>query len=237
MEVRAQGAAGSAQLELEVCRWTLPLTHTPPALQDSSRGGAGPTSHRYTCRGADLLESRLLLGRPHLSVTWRFNQSSVRSGLQVLSSGAQHCRTSGVARKTQAANERAAASPHLSLLAPPPSGLQRRWEAVASSAGVEPAEGSAAFDFSVVSYNVLSQELLEGNAYLYRHCHPAVLPWSHRLPNLLAEIQRLDADVSPAGRRREMVPIGLNGAVPQTRCDGSCRLAGRLSFSSFFEIN
>lgn len=66
---------------------------------------------------------------------------------------------------------------------------------MSSSAGVEPAEGSAAFDFSVVSYNILSQELLEDNAYLYRHCHPAVLPWSHRLPNLLAEIQRLDADI------------------------------------------
>lgn len=73
--------------------------------------------------------------------------------------------------------------------------LQRCWESVASSAGVEPAAGSPAFDFSVASYNILSQELLEDNAYLYRHCHPAVLPWSHRLPNLLAEIQRLDADI------------------------------------------
>lgn len=68
-----------------------------------------------------------------------------------------------------------------------------------SRAGVEPAKSSPAFDFSVVSYNILSQELLEDNAYLYRHCHPAVLTWSHRLPNLLAEIQQLDADVSPAG--------------------------------------
>lgn len=74
---------------------------------------------------------------------------------------------------------------------------------MASGAGVEPAAGSSAFDFSVVSYNILSQELLEDNAYLYRHCHPAVLPWSHRLPNLLAEIQELDADVSPATVCRE----------------------------------
>lgn len=85
---------------------------------------------------------------------------------------------------------------------------------MASSAGVEPAEGSAAFDFSVASYNILSQELLEDNAYLYRHCHPAVLPWSHRLPNLLAEIQRLDADVSPAGCGKDIVLIGLYGARP-----------------------
>lgn len=79
---------------------------------------------------------------------------------------------------------------------------------MASGARVEPAAGGPAFDFSVVSYNILSQELLEDNAYLYRHCHPAVLPWSHRLPNLLAEIQRLDADVSPAGDCRETMLIG-----------------------------
>lgn len=52
------------------------------------------------------------------------------------------------------------------------------------------------FDFSVMSYNILSQDLLQDNAYLYRHCYPAVLPWNHRLPNLLAEIQQHDADVS-----------------------------------------
>lgn len=51
----------------------------------------------------------------------------------------------------------------------------------------------------MASYNILSQELLEDNDYLYRHCHPAVLPWSHRLPNLLAEIRRLNADVSRSG--------------------------------------
>lgn len=80
--MRAGGAAGRVQVELEVCRWT--LTHTPPGVQDRSLGGAGPTSHRYTCRGAELLGSRLLLEPPHLSLTWRLNQSSVRSRLKVL---------------------------------------------------------------------------------------------------------------------------------------------------------
>lgn len=47
-----------------------------------------------------------------------------------------------------------------------------------------------------MSYNILSQELLQDNAYLYRHCDPDVLPWDHRLPNLLAEIKQHDADVS-----------------------------------------
>lgn len=46
-----------------------------------------------------------------------------------------------------------------------------------------------------MSYNILSQELLQDNPYLYRHCPPDVLPWDRRLPNLLAEIERLDADV------------------------------------------
>ncbi|KAG7231384.1 hypothetical protein INR49_008209 [Caranx melampygus] len=55
--------------------------------------------------------------------------------------------------------------------------------------------GGAAFDFSVVSYNILSQELLQDNSYLYRHCDPAVLSWEHRLPNLLSEVQQLDADI------------------------------------------
>lgn len=46
-----------------------------------------------------------------------------------------------------------------------------------------------------MSYNILSQELLQDNAYLYRHCDPGVLPWDHRLPNLLAEIQQYNADI------------------------------------------
>ncbi|MEQ2197698.1 hypothetical protein XENOCAPTIV_002146 [Xenoophorus captivus] len=45
-----------------------------------------------------------------------------------------------------------------------------------------------------MSYNILSQELLQDNAYLYRHCDPGVLPWQYRLPNLLAEIQQHDPD-------------------------------------------
>lgn len=74
--------------------------------------------------------------------------------------------------------------------------LQRRWEAVpACGADIRPPGVDTAFDFSVMSYNILSQDLLQDNAYLYRHCSPAVLPWNHRLPNLLAEIQQHDADI------------------------------------------
>ncbi|XP_035535110.1 protein angel homolog 2 [Morone saxatilis] len=77
----------------------------------------------------------------------------------------------------------------------PAKSLHRHWETPACSTGVQPPGGSAAFDFSVMSYNILSQELLQDNAYLYRHCNPAVLHWNHRLPNLLAEIQQYNADI------------------------------------------
>ncbi|XP_071399141.1 protein angel homolog 2 [Centroberyx affinis] len=74
--------------------------------------------------------------------------------------------------------------------------LQRHWEvSPGCSTGLQPPGCDAAFDFSVMSYNILSQDLLRDNVYLYRHCHPAVLPWEHRLPNLLAEIQHYNADI------------------------------------------
>lgn len=46
-----------------------------------------------------------------------------------------------------------------------------------------------------MSYNILSQELLQDNVYLYQHCRPGVLPWSYRFPNLLAEIRLHRADI------------------------------------------
>lgn len=48
-----------------------------------------------------------------------------------------------------------------------------------------------------MSYNILSQELLRANGYLYTHCPPAALRWSQRLRNLLAELRHYDADVRP----------------------------------------
>ncbi|XP_054617781.1 protein angel homolog 2 isoform X2 [Dunckerocampus dactyliophorus] len=74
--------------------------------------------------------------------------------------------------------------------------LHRRWEP-SPACGTKPAppEGCRVLDFSVMSYNILSQDLLQDNLYLYQHCPPQVLAWTHRLPNLLAEIQKYDADV------------------------------------------
>lgn len=46
-----------------------------------------------------------------------------------------------------------------------------------------------------MSYNILSQDLLLENSYLYRHCDPEVLLWTRRMPNLLTEILQHDADI------------------------------------------
>lgn len=46
-----------------------------------------------------------------------------------------------------------------------------------------------------MSYNILSQDLLRDNSYLYGHCNPGVLPWEYRLPNLLTEIRQHNADI------------------------------------------
>ncbi|XP_072720440.1 protein angel homolog 1 isoform X3 [Ciconia boyciana] len=46
-----------------------------------------------------------------------------------------------------------------------------------------------------MSYNILAQDLVEQGLDLYLHCHPDVLNWNYRLPNLLQEIQHWDPDV------------------------------------------
>ncbi|XP_074846094.1 protein angel homolog 2 isoform X2 [Carettochelys insculpta] len=56
-------------------------------------------------------------------------------------------------------------------------------------------EDKGKFDFTVMSYNILSQNLLEDNSHLYKHCRQPVLIWGYRFPNILREIQQLDADV------------------------------------------
>ena len=52
------------------------------------------------------------------------------------------------------------------------------------------------FEFRVMSYNILAQDLMEQGHDLYLHCHPDILNWDYRLPNILQEIQHWDPDVS-----------------------------------------
>ncbi|XP_065301233.2 protein angel homolog 2 isoform X1 [Dermacentor albipictus] len=62
---------------------------------------------------------------------------------------------------------------------------------------VHSASGTSGKDlvFTVLSYNVLAQGLLEDNPYLYQHCHEEVLQWSLRRQNLLAELREANADI------------------------------------------
>ncbi|XP_037100873.1 protein angel homolog 2 isoform X2 [Syngnathus acus] len=74
--------------------------------------------------------------------------------------------------------------------------LPRRWEvSPVGAAPRSPHVGGRRLDFSVMSYNILSQELLRANGHLYSGCPPAALSWRHRLHNLLAELHHYDADV------------------------------------------
>lgn len=51
-------------------------------------------------------------------------------------------------------------------------------------------------DFTVMSYNILAQDLLELNQQLYIHCPLEVLDWTYRCTLLLAEIEKWAPDVS-----------------------------------------
>lgn len=50
--------------------------------------------------------------------------------------------------------------------------------------------------FTVMSYNILAQDLLEANEDLYRHSPSKVLDWSFRRTLLVKEIQKWAPDVS-----------------------------------------
>lgn len=52
------------------------------------------------------------------------------------------------------------------------------------------------FDFSLLSYNILAQELLEKNSFLYDWSDLEVLSWEYRRKLLLDEIKLFNADVS-----------------------------------------
>lgn len=54
----------------------------------------------------------------------------------------------------------------------------------------------ASLDFTVMSYNILAQDLLELNQHLYAHCPLEVQQWSYRCNLLLNEIEKWAPDVS-----------------------------------------
>ncbi|XP_030414922.1 protein angel homolog 1 isoform X4 [Gopherus evgoodei] len=76
--------------------------------------------------------------------------------------------------------------------------LWRDWEDLCIQPAVPElgSENGPLFEFRVMSYNILAQDLVEQSPDLYLHCQPDILDWSYRLPNLLQEIQHWDPDVS-----------------------------------------
>ena len=51
-------------------------------------------------------------------------------------------------------------------------------------------------DFTVMSYNVLAQNLIEMNDYLYHHCPQFIMEWEFRKNNLIREMADINSDVS-----------------------------------------
>ncbi|XP_062433164.1 protein angel homolog 1 [Rhea pennata] len=75
--------------------------------------------------------------------------------------------------------------------------LWREWEDLSVQPYVleQVSKNMPLFEFRVMSYNILAQDLVEQSLDLYLHCHPDILNWNYRLPNLLQEIQHWDPDV------------------------------------------
>ncbi|XP_069714695.1 protein angel homolog 1 isoform X2 [Phaenicophaeus curvirostris] len=75
--------------------------------------------------------------------------------------------------------------------------LWRDWEDLSVQPCVleQVSENTPLFEFRVMSYNILAQDLVDQSHDLYLHCHPDILNWNYRLPNLLQEIQHWDPDV------------------------------------------
>lgn len=55
---------------------------------------------------------------------------------------------------------------------------------------------SACMDFTVMSYNILADDLLQANLDLYANCPWEVLDWNYRCMRILTEIQKWAPDVS-----------------------------------------
>ena len=63
--------------------------------------------------------------------------------------------------------------------------------------GVEESEGGgeSATTVSVLCYNLLAQDLIRKNRYLYSDAVPELLEWDFRKTNLLKDLADSDADV------------------------------------------
>ncbi|XP_015369746.1 PREDICTED: protein angel homolog 2 isoform X2 [Diuraphis noxia] len=88
------------------------------------------------------------------------------------------------------------------------------------------------FNFSLLSYNILAQELLEKNAFLYDWSDVHVLNWDYRRQRLLTEIKQFNADIICFQEVQEshlnwffkkLSDLGYNGVYKKrtrAHCDG-----------------
>lgn len=67
---------------------------------------------------------------------------------------------------------------------------ERKWEVVE-----EVGDESNWFKFTLASYNVLSQNLLDNNKRLYKICQPRFLTWTYRKAALKKELSYYQPDV------------------------------------------
>ncbi|XP_061552380.1 protein angel homolog 2 isoform X1 [Phycodurus eques] len=74
--------------------------------------------------------------------------------------------------------------------------MWRLWhESLTEDSDTDVAFTKPSMDFTVMSYNILAQDLLEANMELYTHCPQEVLDWSNRCSLLLEEIHRWAPDI------------------------------------------
>uniref|UniRef100_A0A8C0W8Q4 Protein angel homolog 1 n=1 Tax=Castor canadensis TaxID=51338 RepID=A0A8C0W8Q4_CASCN len=75
--------------------------------------------------------------------------------------------------------------------------LWREWEDFSTqpdAQGLEAGDGPQ-FQFTLMSYNILAQDLMQQSSELYLHCHPDILNWNYRFANLMQEFQHWDPDI------------------------------------------
>lgn len=75
---------------------------------------------------------------------------------------------------------------------------RKEWPRAVEATLLSPPFAEASVDFTVMSYNILADDLLMANLELYTHCPLEVLDWSHRCTLLLQEILKWAPDVSQA---------------------------------------
>ncbi|PSN34240.1 hypothetical protein C0J52_18029 [Blattella germanica] len=74
-------------------------------------------------------------------------------------------------------------------------------------------ESSQNLKFTLLSYNVLAQDLLCSHPYLYKYHHNETLKWKYRSTLLLKEIREADADVSYEGIYKKRTGDNVDGVA------------------------